>query len=58
MRHVILYKRRHEKGILRIEEDDNGKKRILKHGIDFDGKKSMKEIERRMKQKKMRPPTR
>ena len=51
MRHVKLYKKRGVPGIDRVEDDDNGKMTKLDKGT-FNGKKSLKEIEKLLKQKK------
>ena len=53
MRHVRLYKKRGVPGIDRVEDDDNGKITKLDKG-KFDGKKSLKEIEKLLKNKKVK----
>ena len=51
MRHVKLFKKRGVPEIDCVEDDDNGKVTKLDHGA-FDGKKSLKKIEKLLKQKK------
>jgi len=51
MRHVRLFKKKGSNKIERVEDNDNGKITKLDKG-EFDGKKSLKEIEKALKEKK------